>query len=216
MFGLAGVRADRPTLVLPALAVKTQSGDAIEEVNLIRDEMANMVWGVESRIPLINGYGRAGRESAVETRRYCEKQVAAFGGIPPELPFSAKVSYLAMTRVPENWIPFMPVHVEGNNREIQLQRSKMLRLIDGDHRAPEPIAPRTSLLREGLDESPKRPYFIHEEEVLRAGIRVSQSFQRTRWTGGEVYVWLAAGKQVGRGEGSSGLAFDQLSDVVEK
>jgi hypothetical protein len=108
------------------------------------------------------------------------------------------------------------VHVEGDNREIQLQRSKMLRLIDGDHRAPEPIAPRSSLLREGLDQSPRRAYFVHEEEVLRAGIRVTQSFQRTRWTGGEVYVWLAASKQTGRGEGSSGLAFDQLSDVPER
>jgi hypothetical protein len=212
MFGLAGTPAGRPTLVLPALTVKTQEGGPIEEINFIRDEMANMVWGVETAIPLVNGYGRAGRESALETRRYFEQQVAAFGGVPPELPYSANVSYLAMTTVPEHWIPFLPVHVEGDNREIQLQRSKMLRLIEGDHRAPEAIAPRTSLLREGLDQSPRRPYFIHEEEVLRAGIRVTQSFQRTRWTGGQVYVWLAAGKQTGRGEGSSGLAFDQLAD----
>jgi hypothetical protein len=215
MFRLAGARTDRPGLVLPALTAKTQSGDPIEVVNFIRDEMANMVWGVECTIPLVSGYGRAGRESAVETRHYFEKQVAAFGGVAPELPFRAKVSYLAMTRVPEHWIPFMPVHVDGDNREVQLQRSKMLRLIDGDHRAPETIAPRTSLLREGLDESPKRAYFLHEEEVLRAGIRVTQSFQRTRWVDGQVYVWLAAAKQTGRGEGSSGLAFDQLSDVPQ-
>ena len=213
MFALAGARGGRPTLVLPALTVKTQSGEPVEDVYLIRDEMANMVWGVENRIPLVNGYGRAGRESAIETRQYFERQVAAFGGVAPELPFSASVSYLAMSRVPENWIPFLPVHVDGNNREIQLQRSKMLRLIEGDHRGPEPIAPRTSLLREGLDAAPKRPYFIHEEEVLRAGLRLTQGFQRTRWTHGEVYVWLAARKQTGRGEGSSGLAFDQLSEV---
>ena len=69
MFGLAGARTDRPRLVLPALTAKTQSGDPIEVVNCIRDEMANMVWGVECTIPLVNGYGRAGRESAVETRQ---------------------------------------------------------------------------------------------------------------------------------------------------
>jgi hypothetical protein len=28
-----------------------------------------------------------------------------------------------MTTVPENWIPFVPVHVDGDNREVQLQRS---------------------------------------------------------------------------------------------
>jgi hypothetical protein len=215
IFGLAGAPANRRTLMLPALTVKTQAGDPTDEVNFIRDEMANMVWGVESTIPLLNGYGRAGRESAVETRRYFEKQVEDLGGVPPELPYRSKVSYLAMTRVPEHWIPFLPVHVEGDNREIQLQRSKMLRLLEGDPRAAEAVAPRTSLLREGLDQSPKRPYFIHEEEVVRAGIRVAQSFQRTRWTGGEVYVWLTVNKQTGRGEGSSGLAFDQLSDIPE-
>jgi hypothetical protein len=107
------------------------------------------------------------------------------------------------------------VHVDGSNRRIQLQRSKMLRVIDGDTRAPEPILPRTSLLREGLDQSPKRPYLLHEEEVLRAGVHVRLGFQRTRWTGGQAPVWLAASKQTGRGEGSSGLAFDQLSDVPE-
>jgi len=27
------------------------------------------------------------------------------------------------------------------------------------------------LMRQGLDETPKQPYFLHEEEVPRAGIR---------------------------------------------
>lgn len=34
--------------------------------------------------------------------------------------------------------------------------------------------------------------------------------QRTRWPDGRVIVWLGARKQTGRGEGSSGLAFDRL------
>jgi hypothetical protein len=216
MFSLAGAAAERPTLLLPALTAKTQEGDPVEEVNFIRDEMANMVWGVECAIPLITGQGRAGRESALELRAHHEKRVAAIGPVAPERPFAARVSYQAMTDVPEHWIPFLPVHVPGDNRQIQLQRSKMLRIIPGDTRAPEPVPARTSLLRVGLDQSPRRPYFLHEEEVLRAGLRVTQSFQRTRWTGGQVYVWLAAAKQTGRGEASSGLAFDRLSDVPEQ
>ncbi|MCC6397444.1 MAG: hypothetical protein IT282_10530 [Bacteroidetes bacterium] len=44
----------------------------------------------------------------------------------------------------------------------------------------------------------------------RAGVRVRQSFQRTRWYGGKVVTWLGVQKQAGRGEGASGLAFDQL------
>jgi hypothetical protein len=56
----------------------------------------------------------------------------------------------------------------------------------------------------------KQPYFLHEEEVPRAGIIVDQSFRRTRWTKGEAYVWLGVQKQTGRGERSSGLAFDKI------
>jgi hypothetical protein len=46
--------------------------------------------------------------------------------------------------------------------------------------------------------------------VPRAGVRVTQSFQRTRWHQGEVFVWVGVRKTTGRGEGSSGLAFDRL------
>ena len=41
-----------------------------------------------------------------------------------------------------------------------------------------------------------------------------QSFQRTRWTNGQVYTWLRVRRQTGRGEGSSGLAFDYLAQVT--
>ena len=114
-----------------------------------------------------------------------------------------------MTRVLENWIPFIPVHVENSTREIQLRRAAMPRSIDGDPDLPEPITPRTALLRHGLDAEPPHGYDLHEEEAPRAGVQVRQSFQRTRWYGGEVFLWIGARKTTGRGERSSGLAFDQ-------
>jgi hypothetical protein len=126
------------------------------------------------------------------------------------VPPAAAVRYQAMNGVPENWIPFAPVHVPGSNREIQLQRAAMPRIIDGDPNPPERVRPLTSLLRVGLDATPPEPYFVHEEEVPRAGARVSHAYQRTRWRDGRVVVWLAAHKTTGRGEGSSGLAFDRL------
>jgi len=118
-----------------------------------------------------------------------------------------------MNSVPENWIPFIPVHVPGDNREIQLQRASMPRLIEGDPDPPAAVRPRSSLLRLGLDRKPRAAYFLHEEEVTRAGVRVSQRYRRTRSRDGRVWVWLAVGKQPGRGEGSIGLAFDSLVDV---
>lgn len=148
------------------------------------------------------------KDEGRETAQYHERLVAAGGAAPPD--FQAGIAYLAMTRVPEHFIPFVPVHVPNSQREIQLQRSRMLRVIEGDPLPPEKIPPRTTLIRHGLDEAVKQPYFLHEEEVPRAGIIVSQSFRRTRWTNGEAYVWLGVQKQTGRGERSSGLAFDTI------
>lgn len=205
--GLSERQADT-SLFIPPVVAKTMDGDPEEEVELARDEVANMVWAIEKTIPSVAGTGRSGKDEGQETVQYHERLVAAGGGAPP--PFQAGIAYLAMTGVPEHFIPFVPVHVPNSVREVQLQRSRMLRIIEGDPLPPEKIPPRTTLVRQGLDEAVKQPYFLHEEEVPRAGIIVSQSFRRTRWTKGEAYVWLGVQKQVGRGERSSGLAFDRI------
>jgi hypothetical protein len=123
---------------------------------------------------------------------------------------AAAVRYHVMNTVPENWIPFIPVHVPGNNREIQLQRAAMPRVLPGVPVAK--VQPLTTLLREGLDLPTPAPYFIHEEEVPRAGARVTQSYEQARWTAGRVFTWFRAQKQTGRGEAESGLGFDRLVD----
>ena len=73
-----------------------------------------------------------------------------------------------------------PVHLDGDIRETQLQRASMPRTFDGDTAAPQPVHPRTWLLRQGLDGGTQRPYFLYEEEVTRAGVRVTRAFRRTR------------------------------------
>jgi hypothetical protein len=203
--------ADNRLVLLPTTA-KVQEGRALEEAILIRDEVANMVWGVERIVPLPSGEGRAGREAAHEIRSFVEGLVGMVSSpVPPAE--GAGIRYQVMTTVPENWIPFIPVHVPGDNREIQLQRAAMPRIIEGAPAPPPKVQPRTALLREGLDALPPSTYFLHEEEVPRAGVRVTQSFQRTRWRDGRAWVWLGARKQTGRGEGSSGLAFDRIVDL---
>lgn len=107
----------------------------------------------------------------------------------------------------------IPVHVPNDNREIQLQRAAMPRVMEGDPDPPKPVRPRTSLLRYGLDQAVPAAYFLHEEEVPRAGALVTQGFQRTRWRDGRAWVWLGVRRQTGRGGSSSGLAFDQIIDV---
>jgi len=205
------------SLLLPPAARQVLEGRPLEQVMLGRDELANMVWGIEQTIALPSGDPTSGHEAAEQTRAFYERDLERRLGGPPEpLPPAegAKIRYKVMSSVPENWIPLIPVHVEGDNRQVQLQRAAMLRIMEGDtDLTPDPVRPRTSLLRPGLEETPPTAYLIHEEEVPRAGARVSTSFQRTRWDAGRTYVWLGVRKQTGRGEGSSGLAFDHLVDV---
>jgi len=210
--GDATVPADL-ALLLPSSTPKIQEGPPLEEIALMRDEMANMVWAIEKKVPLPDGRSKPGFEAATETRRLFERLAGIAPNPVPEPEWRALIRYLAMNTVPENWIPFIPVHDVGSNRQVRLQRAAMLRLLKGEDK-PARVQPRTNLLREGLEEKPtKQPYFIHEEEVPRAGIQVSQAFQRTRWYGGKVFTWLGVRKTTGRGEGSSGLGFDRIEDV---
>jgi hypothetical protein len=240
--GTMGESADRSLVLLPTVP-KIQEGKPREQVVFIRDEVSNMVWGIEKIIPLASGESKSGSESAIELRAFLQKPLIAIieklksrraqlenipassrspsdadelAYIDSELeklfpaPAAADIRYQVMNTIPEHWIPFIPVHVDKNNREIQLQRASLPRILKGDPDAPKKVRPRTSLLRPGLDQSSPLAYYLHEEEVPRAGIQVTQSFQRTRWKDGHVWVWLGIQKQIGRGEGSSGLAFDQL------
>ncbi|MBV8202560.1 MAG: hypothetical protein JOZ15_18240 [Acidobacteria bacterium] len=205
------------SLFLPPTAVKVHEGSPFDEVMLIRDEVANMVWGIEKTIPLPTGERKPGAEAAREMLGFLERDLERrLGGPPPPPPAAADaaIRYEVMSSVPENWIPWLPVHVPGDNREIQLQRAAMPRILLGDPDKPRKVQPRTVVQRQGLDQIPAVPYFVHEEEVPRAGTRVMQAFRRTRWRDGRVWLWLGVRKETGRGEGSSGLAFDRIVSVL--
>jgi hypothetical protein len=155
---------------------------------------------------LPTGWPRAGSEAAHELHTHLQQLVGPPAG--PSLPPAAPIRYQVMSSVPEEWLPFIPVHVDGSPRETQLQRAAMPRFLDGDPDEPAKIRPRTPLMSQNLPKA----YYVYEEEVPRAGARVTQSYQRTRRPDGSVLVWYGARKGTGRGEGSSGLAFDQILD----
>ena len=207
-----GQTAADPSLVLLPTAAKVQRGQPTEQVMMIRDEVADMVWGIEQIVPVPTGATERGIEAARETLSYLQRLVSP-GGTSTVPAARAAIRYEVMTTVPENWIPFLPVHVTGSDRQTQLQRAAMPRILEGDPNPPAKVQPRTRLLREGLDATPPAPYYVNQEEVPRAGTQLQERWERTRWTDGTVYTWLRVQRQTGRGEGSSGLAFDQLVDV---
>jgi hypothetical protein len=192
MFHLTEKGRQRPEAnrfyLVPAVG-KVLESEPLERVNFMRDEMANMVWGVEKIVPSQTGIGISGYETSQTN-------------IPPAPRTTAdenvKIGYVLGTTVPKNWIPFIAVHAEGSVSEIRLQRARM---VGGD-------PPRGWILRE-----PKSPYFIEEEEAPRTGAYVDRSWQRARWLGGKTFIWVGRRKTAGRGEGWSQLVFDQIVDL---
>lgn len=193
-------------LFLPPSVPGTTEGPVRESVLLVRDEAANMVWGIERTVPLATGATLVGEEAARETLAFRQRLHPA----PPPGPPVAAITYVAQNTVPENWIPFIPVHVPGDTREIQLQRGAMPRVLDGAVTPPVKVRPRTTLLRPGLDATPAARYFVHEEEVPRVGTRLDVAFNRVRTAGGGPVVWLSARRATGRGEAHSGLEWDAI------
>src|SRR5262245_43451674 len=162
---------------LPPTLTECLEGEPIEQVNLIRDEMANMVWGIEDVIPDATGQGISGHEAADKT------------GVDPEeiVNSPANIRYLLGTTVPENWIPFLPVHKPGSVQDIQFVRASMPKLGS----PPRDVIKAKGVL---LTEVPP-PYFIHEEEVSYAGAIVQRSYRRVRWYDGKTLLWIGRYRQ---------------------
>lgn len=174
----------------PALP-KVLSSAPLEQVNFLRDEMANLVWAVEQRVPSQAGKGVSGDELARQ-----DTPPPAFVPVND----SVQIRYVAGTTVPDNWIPFIPVHIQGSDREIRLQRARLPAAKGAQGRI--------------LTERPA-PYYLDEVEIPKAGIIVRRSFQRARWLNGVTYLWVGRDKEAGKGEGWSNLRFDQIVDIPE-
>jgi hypothetical protein len=203
-------------LLLPAAAAIVDESEPVESVTFLRDEMSNMVWAVETRVPDGLGRGRDGNDTARQFRNalvhIAEDLDRAEGVQPPGPQSDASLRYVLGTTVPENWIPLVPVHKPLQNRAIRLQRAAMPRFFRADVR---PVRPITGILRSGLasDDRQLQPWFLEEEEVPREGTIVESSFQRTRWLNGRTVVWLGRRGRSGRGVGGSGLRYDTVEDV---
>ncbi len=199
---------------IPPAVTHLQEGKPIEKVNFVRDEMANMVWAVEQIVPNGLGGGINGLEAATS---FGKALAAKLPAAPTSFPIAntAKIKYQLANTVPENWIPFIPVRatqtsIAESHRAVQLQRASMPRYVEGLNTGSTVVAGRT-----GIVNREPAPYFVHEEEVARAGSIVTSGFQRTRWLGGQTFVWLGRQKNTGRGESNSGLLYDQLLPKVK-
>ena len=189
-------------LFLPSSLLHVQESKPIELVRFQRDEMANMVWAIESIIPDELGKGQNGYEAFLFRQKFMELSD------PNSTQGDATFTYEFISdNIPDNWIPFVPskIPTSTDSRQIQLIRAAVEKRLNSNSLDKSPIRPFGVLLNEV-----PTPYFIHEEEIPRSGIQVSRSYQRTRWTNGKVYTWIGRRKKTGKGETSSGLKYDKI------
>ncbi len=190
LFHISGDESKTDALFLPPALGRSLQGKAIEEVLFMRDEMANMVWAVERTIE--SALGRPLNQSEAYFRsRDREKG-------PPSVGPEANLTrlYQLASEVPSHWVPMLPV-------PIQPGRADRLGFATGRQPQGRIMTELLSINRSG------KP--LYGEEVPREGVRVSRAYQYTRWTNGQTYLWVGRRNEPGRGEGSSGLLFDQLA-----
>ena len=141
MFRLNGDTTDPMGLFLAPSLTASMESPPLECVEFLRDEMANMVWAIEQRLP-----SKLGEPFSPDV----STPVAS----PSEVAAGVTARYTLGTTVPSNWRPFVPAHVPGSTRSIRLQRARM---------PGQPLQPVGEILKVPA------PYFIAEEEVPRAG-----------------------------------------------
>ncbi len=193
--GLPGNELTRPQsnlFFLPPSLLKSLESRPIEEVLFLRDEMANLAWGIERVVesPADKPLNRF--EAYLDQKRRREAESPS-----PPSSASGALAYRLTSEIPDYWVPLMPVRT---NKGLRLRRGAMLST-DG---APKPVHGLGSILE------PAHELSLFEEEVPREGIRVTRSYQFTRWIDGSSHFWVGRRKGVGSGEGSSGLRFDSL------
>lgn len=170
--------------LLPAVAGHAASSAAVEEVRLMRDELANLAWAVEQTV-----------ESAVGTRvdRVEQSARARVAEAPPS--GSGALRYRLGTDVPPHWIPLVPA------TDHLLRRAALPRF------TPQGVE-RTPPLGRVLE--PGRELVLQDEEVPREGVRIERRYRLARSASGRPTLWMARRKGPGQGGTSSGLAFDAV------
>jgi hypothetical protein len=165
---------------LPPIAIQTITGPPVEDVLLLRDEMANLAWAVERRH---EGEGGRGIDAIEELTRAMPERMAPGA--------NATLRYLLGTAVPPYWFPLVP---QAGAAGVELKLEQLTNRDDS-------VKPRGRFL--SLDGPP-----IPDGTVPREGTQLLRDYAMARWTNGASFTWARRIRRVGRGEGSSSLRFD--------
>lgn len=180
-------RGETPWLFVAPALVTSLNGPAVEQVSMVRDEAANLAWGVEQMVESPTG-------QPLRRRQQWTAEAQA------ESPDAGEWRYRLYTEVPPWWIPFVPEQTSSGT-SIRLRRGRM---------QAWDLLPRELAGAKGRILCPERPLRLYEEEIPGGGLQLNRSWQMTRGSDGKLHLWMARRKQPGRGERGSGLRMDAI------
>ncbi len=177
-----------PWLLLPPVVAGVVESRPVEDVLMIRDEVANLAWGVEVRIE-----GASGRP--------VDRAALARANRPPApAPVVDDWRYDLTTSVLDHQIPLVPVRAEDGT--CFLQRGRLARAVEDSDVVS------TGALGQVLEAG--RRLLVHDEEIPVGGVRITRSWQVARAPDGSVVCWMGRRKTVAPPRRAPGLGFDQV------
>jgi hypothetical protein len=175
-------------LFVPNVAAYLLDNDVLEEVHLMRDEQANLVWAWEHRIV-----------DAASGTSVATSSEAPAGARTPSGP--AMLRYVLKSPVARSWIPYVPrfgAAASALSGETYLRRGRT----DETATAANPQY-RSRLVAEAP--------ILHEEEVPPTGLRVRRVKRAARGSDGAAHFWTARDKQPGERTARPNLRFDYVT-----
>jgi len=217
-----GARNDGSLFYLPnTLMDGSLESEPIEEVSLMRDEIANLVWAIEHKYENSEGkiINRHDEEVAqkqrelqelkeeapifywnTEAKKEADKLVNREDITDPQEIGTKYIGPLAkyelMSYIPPYWIPYVAKQISSLSGQIILRRG-----------------------RTSLDEAKQckgvflnESHYIYEEEVPKSGVLLKRVWQLARDIEGNYYSWLGRKKSQDMKRKSVNLRFDYLKN----
>lgn len=201
-FALSGEQPeDNPsgaTFLAPDVAVAIGQNDLVEEVRVLRDENANLVWGWERQ--LTDAVGTLYLTSDKRARLADGREEPPDGIEPPRDVDDGLAQFRLMSDVDRAWVPYLPRHTAQTpaiDGSLTLRRGRVHESFSRDN--PQY---RGQILNETVE--------LAEEEVPLTGLTVKRHHRFLRGTNGRLVFWVGRSRDVAPDSPNPGLRFDYL------
>lgn len=195
--GAASAPATADIFFAPNVGATVLNGEVFEEINFIRDEDANCVWGVERYYFDPDKNARVNRDDEEAAVPSDDDAGSSTNGEED----ASVPNYRMRSRLRGNWIPFIPKRIDESGAEnfeqTYLRRARSSESAD----AGNPHY-KTKVVEES--------WKLLEEEVPRVGLNVQRLWRFVRGSDGTAWFWNGRRKRLGVRERSANINYDYL------